>query len=65
MTAVPVWRCGRAAGEAIVEAAGELKVKAVLIGTSRRTPLWKLLRGSVLRDLYNNLPEGTQMVIIR
>jgi nucleotide-binding universal stress UspA family protein len=65
ITAIPVWRVGHRAGETIAEAAEELKVKNVVIGTSRRTPMWKLLRGSVLRDLSDALPEGTQLVIVR
>jgi amino acid transporter/nucleotide-binding universal stress UspA family protein len=65
ITAVPVWRVGHSASSVIAEAAIELKVKNVVIGTSRRTPLWKLLRGSVLRDLSTGLPEGTQLVIVR
>ena len=65
ITAIPVWRVGHRSGETISEAAEELKVKHVVIGTSRRTPMWKLLRGSVLRDLSDALPEGTQLVIVR
>jgi nucleotide-binding universal stress UspA family protein len=65
ITPVPVWRVGHGAGETIAEAARELGVKNVIIGTSRRTPLWKLVRGSVLRDLSDGLPEGTQLVIVR
>ncbi len=65
ITAVPVWRIGHSASGAIAEAAVELKVKNVVIGTTRRTPLWKLLRGSVMRELSSDLPEGTQLVIVR
>ncbi len=62
---VPVWRVGHAAGETIADTARDLNVKHVIIGTSRRTPLWKLLRGSVLRDLNEGLPEGVDLVIVR
>jgi amino acid transporter len=65
VTPIPVWRVGHRSGETIADSAAELKVKAVVIGTSRRTPMWKLLRGSVLRDLSRLLPEGTQLVIVR
>lgn len=64
VTAVPLWRLGHRAGDTIAETAEELAVKYVLIGTSRRTPLWKLLRGSVVRDLSDSLPEGTQLVVM-
>jgi nucleotide-binding universal stress UspA family protein len=65
VTAIPVWRVGHRSGETISEAAEELKVKNVVIGTSRRTPMWKLLRGSVLRDLSSSLPQGVNLVIVR
>jgi nucleotide-binding universal stress UspA family protein len=64
VTAVPLWRLGHRAGETIAESCEELSVKNVLIGTSRRTPLWKLLRGSVVQDLSASLPEGTQLVVL-
>jgi nucleotide-binding universal stress UspA family protein len=64
VTAVPLWRLGHRAGETIAESCDELSVKNVLIGTSRRTPLWKLLRGSVVQDLSASLPEGTQLVVL-
>jgi amino acid transporter len=64
VTAVPLWRLGHRAGETIAESCDELSVKNVLIGTSRRTPLWKLLRGSVVQDLSSSLPEGTQLVVL-
>jgi hypothetical protein len=65
VTPIPVWRVGHRSGETIAETADELKVKSIVIGTSRRTPMWKLLRGSVLRDLSTQLPEGAQLVIVR
>jgi len=64
ITAVPVWRVGHTAGETIAHTSGELGVGYVVIGTSRRTPLWKLLRGSVLRELSENLRPGTQLVVV-
>jgi amino acid transporter len=64
ITAVPVWRVGHRAGDTIAETSRELRVKYVIIGTSRRTPLWKLLRGSVLRDLEQKLARGTQLVML-
>jgi amino acid transporter/nucleotide-binding universal stress UspA family protein len=65
LSPVPVWRVGHGAGETIADTARELNVKHVIIGTSRRTPLWKLLRGSVLRDLNEGLPKGVDLVIVR
>jgi nucleotide-binding universal stress UspA family protein len=65
ITAVPVWRVGHRAGEAIGETAELLDVKEVVIGTSKRTPLWKLLRGSVVRDLKAGLPAGLELSVIQ
>ncbi|MBI4510457.1 MAG: universal stress protein [Deltaproteobacteria bacterium] len=61
---IPVWRVGHSAGETIAHTASELDVRHVIIGTSRRTPLWKLLRGSVLRELNQHMREGTQLIVV-
>jgi nucleotide-binding universal stress UspA family protein len=63
--ALPLWRVGHSAGETISHTARELKLKNVVIGASRRTPMWKLLRGSVLRELNQGLPPETELTIVR
>ncbi len=65
LTALPLWRVGHSAGETIAHTAGELELSNVVVGASRRTPMWKILRGSVLRELNAHLPEGTELTIIR
>ncbi len=65
ITALPLWRVGHSAGETISHTARELKLSNVVIGASRRTPMWKLLRGSVLRELNEGLPSETQLTIMR
>lgn len=65
ITALPLWRVGHSAGETISHTARELHLSSVLIGASRRTPMWKLLRGSVLRELNENLGSETTLIIVR
>jgi amino acid transporter/nucleotide-binding universal stress UspA family protein len=63
--ALPIWRVGHSAGETIAHTARELQLSNVVIGASRRTPMWKLLRGSVLRELNETLPSETELTIVR
>jgi nucleotide-binding universal stress UspA family protein len=62
--AIPIWRVSNDAGEAIADAAARLGVGAILIGTSQRGMLWKMLRGSVLARLSARVPARTRLVII-
>ena len=63
ITAIPVWQLGDNPGKMIAHAAQELGVKAVMIGTTRRSALVSLLRGDVLRTLAHNLPRNCRLVI--
>jgi amino acid transporter/nucleotide-binding universal stress UspA family protein len=64
LTAVPIWRLAQDSGEAIVQVARELGVNAVLVGTSQRGTLWRLLRGSVLARLVARMPRDVRLVIV-
>ena len=61
--AVPVWRMAHDAGASIAEAAEELGVGCVLMGTTQRSTVWQFLRGDVLKQLIDELPEPIHVVI--
>jgi len=63
-TAVPIWRLAQEAGEAIAHVARGLQCEAVLVGTSQRGALWKVLRGNVLSRLISLAPRETRILII-
>ena len=63
ITAVPIWRLGENPGRLIADAAKELTVNTVMIGTTRRSALVNLLRGNVLQTLAKNLPRECHLVI--
>jgi amino acid transporter len=64
MTAVPIWRLGQQAGDAIVQVALALGVNAILVGTSQRGTLWRFLRGNVLARLAMRTPREVRIVIV-
>jgi amino acid transporter/nucleotide-binding universal stress UspA family protein len=64
VTALPIWRLAHDAGEAIADAARQLGAETVLVGSSRRGALWRLLRGSALARLVARAPERTRIVIV-
>ena len=45
------------------EAAEELGVGCVLMGTTARSAVWQFLRGDVLKQLIATLPEPIHVVI--
>ena len=49
--AVPIWRMAHDAGASIAEAAEELGVGCVIMGTTQRSTVWQFLRGDVLEEL--------------
>ncbi len=61
--AVPVWRIAHDAGASIAEAAEELGVGCVIMGTTQRGAVWQFLRGDVLKRLLAELPEPIHVVI--
>jgi nucleotide-binding universal stress UspA family protein len=63
-TAVPIWRLARDAGEAIAQVARALQCNAVLVGTSQRGTLWRVLRGNVLSRLISLAPRETRILIV-
>jgi amino acid transporter/nucleotide-binding universal stress UspA family protein len=63
MDAVPMWRLAHDAGASIAEAAEDLGVNAVLIGTTHRGSVWHFLRGNVLKRLIEELPDKVRVVI--
>ena len=63
ITAVPVWRLGEDAGKLIADAAKELDIKTVMIGTTRRSAMVNLIRGDVFRTLARHLPGDCHLII--
>jgi hypothetical protein len=63
MEAVPIWRIAHDAGASIAEAAEELAVRCVLVGTTARSAVWQFLRGDVLKELIRELPDPIHVVI--
>ena len=63
ITAIPIWRFGESPGKLIADAARELDVNTVMIGTTKRSALVNLLRGDVLRTLARSLPASCHLVI--
>ncbi len=64
LTGIPIWRLGEDPGKLIADAARELGVSTVMIGTTKRSALTNLLRGDVLRRLDRNLPKECHLVIV-
>jgi len=64
INAIPVWQMGDSAGKLISNAARELGVDTVMIGTTRRSGMIRLLRGDVLRALTRHLPQECHLAII-
>jgi amino acid transporter len=64
ITAVPIWRLGEDPGKLIADAARELDVNTVMIGTTKRSALINLLRGDVLRSLAHKLPKECHLLIV-
>lgn len=63
ITAVPIWRFGDDAGKLIADAAHQLDVKTVMIGTTKRSALTNLFRGDVFRTLARRLPHECHLII--
>ena len=63
ITALPLWRLGEDPGKLIADAARELGVTTVMVGTTKRSALTNLLRGDVFRTLTKSLPSDCHLVI--
>jgi len=63
MTAIPLWRISNDAAYSIADAAHRLDIDAVLVGTSKRSAIWHLLRGQIVKGLAESLPDKTRLLI--
>ncbi len=60
---IPIWTTSHATAEGIARAARELEVNAVLIGVSRRSALYRLFRGQVVKRLARRMPPNCRLII--
>lgn len=60
---IPIWTVSHNAADAIAHAAKELEVDTVLIGASRRSAFYHMLRGHVLKGLTKKLPHDCHLMI--
>lgn len=63
ITAMPLWNLGDNAGALIVKTVKELDLETVMIGSTRRGALERLLRGEVLKTISSQLPQDKHLVI--
>ncbi|MGH9894450.1 MAG: universal stress protein, partial [bacterium] len=60
---IPIWAISYNAAEAIAKAAKQLAVDAVLVGVTRRSAFYHMLRGHVIKGLMNRLPHNCHLMI--
>jgi amino acid transporter/nucleotide-binding universal stress UspA family protein len=60
---IPIWTVSHNAAEAIANAAKALDVDAVVIGASRRSAFYHMLRGHVVKGLMKKLPLDCHLII--
>ena len=60
---IPIWTVSHNAAEVIAEAAKSLDVSSVMIGASRRSAFYHMLRGHVLKGLTKKLPHDCHLMI--
>jgi amino acid transporter/nucleotide-binding universal stress UspA family protein len=60
---IPIWTVSHNAAEAIANAAKALDVDAVIIGATRRSAFYHMLRGHVVKGLMKRLPPDCHLVI--
>ncbi len=60
---IPIWTVAHNAAEAIARAAKELDVDAVIIGATRRSAFYHMLRGHVVKGLMKRLPRDCHLMI--
>jgi nucleotide-binding universal stress UspA family protein len=61
---IPIWAVSHNAAEAISNAAKVLDVDSVIIGASRRSAFYHMLRGRVVKGLMKRLPRDCHLMII-
>jgi nucleotide-binding universal stress UspA family protein len=60
---IPIWAISYNAAEAIAKAAEELDVDTVMVGTSRRSALYHMLRGHIIKGLAKKLSHNCRLMI--
>ncbi|OIO37657.1 MAG: hypothetical protein AUJ72_04095 [Candidatus Omnitrophica bacterium CG1_02_46_14] len=65
ITSVPLWSFGDNAGALIVKTAKVLNLGTVMIGTTKRGPVERLLKSQVLKTISDQLPKDKNLVICR
>jgi amino acid transporter len=60
---IPIWTVSHNAAEALAHAAKVLDVDTVIIGASRRSAFYHMLRGHVLKGLTKKLPRDCHLLI--
>ncbi|MBM4262659.1 MAG: APC family permease [Deltaproteobacteria bacterium] len=60
---IPIWMVSHNAADAIASAAKALDVESVLIGQSRRSAFYHMLRGHVVKGLTRKLPRDCHLMI--
>ena len=61
---IPIWMVSHNAAEAIANAAKALDVDSVMIGASRRSVFYHMLRGHVIKGLVKKLPPDCHLMIV-
>ena len=61
---IPLWQMGEHAGTLLAKAASDLEIVMMMIGTSRRSNMVRLLRGDVFKTLAGRLPKACHLSII-
>jgi amino acid transporter/nucleotide-binding universal stress UspA family protein len=60
---IPIWTVSYNAAEAIAHAAKQLDADAVIIGATRRSAFYHMLRGHVVKGLMKRLPRDCHLMI--
>jgi amino acid transporter len=61
---LPIWRLAEDAGFSIADAANELGVHTVFVGSSKRTFFWRMVKGRMLKRLAQHLEEESNLIIV-
>ncbi|MGH7142860.1 MAG: amino acid permease [Planctomycetota bacterium] len=60
---LPMYAVHSSAADLIVDHAATLGVDAVIMGVSRRGTFWRTLRGDVIQEVVNHLPDSIPLLI--
>jgi hypothetical protein len=61
---IPIWRLAEDAGLSIADAATELGIQTVFVGSSKRTFFWRMVKGRMLKRLAQHLPEECNLLVV-